>query len=255
MHVETTGTGDPILLIHPTGGSTEWWGAVRDDLVTDHRVTAFDRRGYGQTGGKPCRDLRKHAADAAELIDAPAVVVGWSSGGATALQLALDHPEKVTGLVVLEPPVHALRCATPRLLRAITRAKALQLRGQDVAGAVSFQRWASSYAHGGNAYDRLPAERQADVQGAARSVLADLDASPHGAGGDHLRLDRFPTLPVPATLVLGAASEEWFHRMAHRLGLAWPALKMDVVAGGSHFLGFDAPDRVVAAVRDVAARA
>ena len=254
MHVETTGSGTPLLIIHATGASTEWWGDVRSDLESDHQVTAYDRRGYGRTAGKPCRDVRKHAADAAELIDAPAIVVGHSSGGTTALQLTLDHPEKVAGLVVIEPAVHAVRSSTPDFLRAAAKAKALQARGKTVAAAECFERWASGYSHGGNAYDGLPEELRAIMRASARSVLADLDLAPYSAGGEHLRLDRLQGLRIPATLVLGSASRVWFHRMAHRLGLAWPALGLDVVEGASHYVPTDDPAAVVAAVRRVSRR-
>jgi pimeloyl-ACP methyl ester carboxylesterase len=101
------GEGDAVLLVH--GSLTaDWLAPVGRRLVDDgFRVLRIERAGYGQS-----RDLAggvsvpAHGEHAAKVLEAAGVarahVVGHSTGGAVALQLAHAHPELVRSLVLLE---------------------------------------------------------------------------------------------------------------------------------------------------------
>ena len=87
------GRGLPVLLIPPAGSTASTWGAMVGDLAEAGRVIAYDRRGYGRSGGEAVRSASEHALDAAAVLEAlearPAVVVGTSAGAAIALGLAV----------------------------------------------------------------------------------------------------------------------------------------------------------------------
>lgn len=101
------GAGDPVLLVH--GSLTaDWLTPVGRRLVSDgFRVLRLNRAGYGQSrdlaGGV---DVAAHGEHAAKVLDAAGVerahVVGHSTGGAVALQLARTRPDLVRSLVLLE---------------------------------------------------------------------------------------------------------------------------------------------------------
>jgi 3-oxoadipate enol-lactonase len=82
-----------------------WWAAYRDLVEAGYRVLAIDHRGHGR-GLRPLVPFRLAdcAADAAAVLHAldaaPAVVVGYSMGGAVAQLVARDHPDVVEGLVL-----------------------------------------------------------------------------------------------------------------------------------------------------------
>lgn len=113
-HVESWAPEAPtrgdILLIHGASSDIGVFKPTIAPMLSRHfRVAAYDRPGMGFTTQRPAdADTLKRQADvAAGVIDAMGldrpIVVAHSFGGAVALRLALDHPEKISGLVLLAP--------------------------------------------------------------------------------------------------------------------------------------------------------
>lgn len=243
------GDGEPLLLIHGTGAQAATWGRTVDDLAeAGHRVIAYDRRGYGASTHPPVRDHRRHVADAVAVLErvakAPATVLGWSSGGNIALALTVARPDLVSRLIVVEPPLHGIRHATPAMLRALTRAKWAQLRCRGKEGAAHFFRWAA-----GESYDAAPQEERDRLLAHAGNVLAELDPHPYGVMFEHLPLNRVRGIQVPITCLIGENSNPLFHRLHRRLVAAVPSVRSEVIPGAGHLVHIDAPDAFAAAVR------
>jgi pimeloyl-ACP methyl ester carboxylesterase len=84
---------------------TNWWVTYGPLIEAGYRVLAIDHRGHGR-GMRPLRRFRLSdcAADVAAVLSrlevAPAVVVGYSMGGAIAQLVARDHPDVVSGLIL-----------------------------------------------------------------------------------------------------------------------------------------------------------
>lgn len=102
-----SGTGaTPILFVHGSPGGWSSWARFLDSPELDGfgpRI-AMDRPGFGRSAAAGVMpDLRRQAALLAELIPPgpPAVLVGHSLGGALIAWMAIDHPEKVSGCIML----------------------------------------------------------------------------------------------------------------------------------------------------------
>ncbi len=100
------GQGPAIVFIHGTGGSGKVWFNQLRRFEADYRVLAPDLPGYGRTPLPDfIRSVDDYPAFVLALLDAlglsQAILVGNSMGGRVALQLALDHPERVAGLVLI----------------------------------------------------------------------------------------------------------------------------------------------------------
>jgi len=118
LHYETYGSGEPILLLHGLGSSTLDWEPQIAAFSQHYQVVAVDFRGHGQSD-KPAGpySIAGFAADIAALISqlglGPMDVVGISMGGMVAFQLAVDAPEHVRSLVIInsgpEFPSHTLK--------------------------------------------------------------------------------------------------------------------------------------------------
>jgi 3-oxoadipate enol-lactonase len=99
--------GPVVMLLHGWIASADLnWATVYGDLIeAGYRVLAIDHRGHGR-GLRPLVPFRLDdcAADAAGVLRtlelAPAVIVGYSMGGAIAQLVARDHPDVVAGLVL-----------------------------------------------------------------------------------------------------------------------------------------------------------
>lgn len=114
LEVDVRGSGDAIVFIHGLGVADTFAPVVeRLACAGTDRLIRYRRRGYGGSGPRRgrCTSIEEHAADCVALLAALGVarahVVGHSYGGCVALQAALDHPEVVSSLVLLEPAVSA----------------------------------------------------------------------------------------------------------------------------------------------------
>ncbi len=119
VHYEEMGQGDrTILLLHGFASSTASWSQVMEPLTAYGRVIAFDWVPYGLTerplpgtwerGQNPytrAAQVELTLALMDELGVESAIVVGNSAGGGLAAALALDHPERVEALVLVDAAV------------------------------------------------------------------------------------------------------------------------------------------------------
>ncbi len=96
--------GAEVLLIHAGVNDRRSWQHVVDRLGRRHRCVAFDMRGFGETTYER-EDGWSPVTDALTVLDAAGcarpVVVASSMGGQTAIDLALAHPDRVAGLVLI----------------------------------------------------------------------------------------------------------------------------------------------------------
>ena len=89
-----------VLLLHPGLGDSRSWGPQVEALAAaGHRPLAPDLPGYGDEPLRPGR--LSYVEHVAGLLDRPAAVVGCSFGGRVALELAVEHPELVERLVLV----------------------------------------------------------------------------------------------------------------------------------------------------------
>jgi pimeloyl-ACP methyl ester carboxylesterase len=99
------GQGVPLVMLIGTGSTmAEWDPALLRLLARDHRLLLFDYPGVGMSGpwhGRSFDSLADATAGLMEAIDLPrADVLGWSMGGFVAQRLAIDHPARVSHLVL-----------------------------------------------------------------------------------------------------------------------------------------------------------
>jgi haloacetate dehalogenase len=219
MHYQRAGDGPPLVLLHGWPQTSHCWRLVLPELARTHTVIAPDLRGYGRTD-KPLTgyDKRTMAGDVSELIRvlgfSSASVVGHDRGARVAHRWALDRPEEVERLAVLDiiPTREMWRQDAVRAAGYWHWLFHLQpdlpelLAGRDVGAYLGyfFEHWTYN-RHG------LPADAVAEyvrafsVPGALRAGFSDYRASfPDDATHDDADFDAGRRLAMPLLALWGA---------------------------------------------------
>lgn len=265
LHVREQGHGPALLLVHGLGGQmAHFTYDVARQLAHHYRVVTVDRPGSGYSTRRPGTraGLREQADALAALIDRleleHPLVVGHSFGGAVALALALDHPQRVGGLSLLAPLTH-LPDEVPAAFRPLTvqPAPLRQLMAWTVAtpGAI---------ARGGAVLEQVfaPDPVPHDFSTRAGGLLGlrpgqylaaaeDMGALPAALPGYSAR---YGELRMPVAVLFGRDDQvlSW-REHGEALACKVPHAVLEVVSGG-HMLPVAQPDLTVRFIRAFAAR-
>jgi haloacetate dehalogenase len=111
IYARVGGSGPPLLLLHGYPQSHLMWAPVAERLASRFSVVAADMRGYGRSSAPASQKGERYskrvmAKDAISLMQALGwerfAIAGHDRGGRVAYRLALDHPERVTKIAVLD---------------------------------------------------------------------------------------------------------------------------------------------------------
>lgn len=266
IHYVEAGEGPPILFVHGLGGQLHHFRHPIFPMLPGYRLISLDRPGSGysvRAAGATAR-LPEQAKLVADFIDAlkleKPLVVGHSLGGAVALTLALNHPEKISGVVTLAPLTHMedeiraefkslyITSKAKRWLISQTTAvpTSLKFAPQTLDFVFGPQKWPQDYIIAGGGMLGL---RPSHIFATSSDIVAiekDL------AGIE----TRYGEINMPAAMMFGTADRVLDHK---RHGLPMQdkiaGLDFDLAEGHGHMLQFMASERVADMIRRTAARA
>lgn len=228
------------LMIHCSLAHSGIWRGLVQQLSGALTMTAFDLPGHGRSGPWPAngddkQDIQDLTTRIAETFcDQPQVLIGHSFGATVALRLALERPECVTSLVLIEPVLFALAIRdAPEIwaeheTQRIQRSK-LNDEGDPFVAAREF----SALWGGGTPWERLPAAQREAM--AARMPLID---AAHGALHDDpaglLDAGALENLNKPVLLIEGSESPPVIGAIHEGLAARLPKVQRAVIAGAAH---------------------
>jgi rifampin ADP-ribosylating transferase len=238
-------SGVPVVLLHAVAESWRSWSRLLPHLPRDVHAIALTQRGHGDAD-KPASGYRLHeaAADVVAFLDAlgidRAVVAGTSSGGLVAQQVAVDHPRRVLGLLLV---------GSPRSLRG-ARVPAWVSDVAALADPVSpeFARESVDSFAVGRALPRQFVEQMVEdgTQAPAevwRAVMQGLlEADPPTETG---------VIAVPTVVLWGDQDGVLPREEQDRLVAAIPGARLTVYAGTGHLVLWEEPERVAADLVDL----
>jgi 2-succinyl-6-hydroxy-2,4-cyclohexadiene-1-carboxylate synthase len=240
---EVRGSGPRVVLLHGFAQNHRCLGPLVDAVSAGHTLVLPDAPGHGGS-------LTHHDADVARAADlltstgGAAVYVGYSMGGRTCLQAAVDHPDRVRALVLIgatagieDPDERAAR-------RAADHAWAERLEAIGVDAFV--QEWLSAEMFAGLPdWARFEEERRTNVvEGLAGSLRS------AGTGSMAPMWDRLGELQMPVLCITGSLDERYgtlARRLVDDIGAGARHVEVD---GAGHAAHLERPDEVSDAVVD-----
>lgn len=271
LHLVEAGPADggraAVVLLHgASGNSADPMAALGARLATSFRVIAVDRPGHGWSDriGPDAASPARQAALIREALQRigveRAIVVGHSWAGALALNLALDHPGLVSGLVLLAPVSHPWPGGaiawyyTPTAARAVgwlfTRTVAAPLGMMMLKPAASAvfapQPAPADYVEAA----RIPLLLRPKVFQANAEDVVGLHAFVAGQSA------RYGEVRAPTVIISGAADTiVWTNLHSRSLEREIPGAKLIVLPGVGHMPHFTAADMVAQEIAALTERA
>ena len=106
LNYKTFGKGDPVIILHGLFGTLDNWQTIGKKLAEDYMVFLVDQRNHGRSPHFSEHSYSLMADDLRTFMESEwlhqAYLIGHSMGGKTAMQFALDYPEMVEKLVVVD---------------------------------------------------------------------------------------------------------------------------------------------------------
>jgi pimeloyl-ACP methyl ester carboxylesterase len=229
LHTQLLGDGPPLAMLHGllVGSLASWYFTAAPVLSRSHRVLLYDLRGHGKSERAPGGyDLATLAADLEGLLErfhaGPLSLVGQSYGALVALRFALDRPERVQRLALVEAPLPPSRPADIRAFQELTP--------EEIANALTRD-------------ERQAARMLAPLRFLTleSSLLADIAAEPDFSDAS------LAALACPVLCVYGTESS--CRDVGTRLERAIPGARL-VLLKGSHFLHVDAPSALAGCLEE-----
>jgi pimeloyl-ACP methyl ester carboxylesterase len=252
--------GADVLLIHAGVNDRRSWRHVVERLAPRHRCVAFDMRGFGETRYER-EDGWSPVSDALAVLDAVgverAVVIGCSMGGEPAVDLALDHSDRVRGLVLIGAAISG--APYPDIEQGPTAELGARTEAADAAGNVHevarLEAW--MWLDG-------PGAEEGRVRGPTRVLFLDMNGRALRADDPGQRAEIPPAWPrlgeitAPTLVMVGRLDCEDIQAVNERAAAIIPGARLSFLDGVAHLPHLEgdpaALDQIAAFVDAVALR-
>jgi pimeloyl-[acyl-carrier protein] methyl ester esterase len=265
MHVDSYGSGAPLVLIHGWGMHAGMWGGVAERLAEHFRVLAVDLPGHGWNGkgkgrGEKCSPLAGERAEKMvpfplpsspfsldSIVDQlsaqfsePLTVCGWSLGGQIALRWAMRYPQQINRLVlVASTPCFVRKAGWGCAMAAETLAEFSAALQQDCA--LTLRRFLALQVRGCEQERELLAALRRELSGRGEP---DLDALQSGLSilRDCDLRGALSNITQPALVVCGERDTLTPPQASHYLAEQMPNAQLAIIKGAAHAPFLSHPD-------------
>ena len=226
MYYAIYGQGDPLIVLHGGLAHSDVWGNQLPELSKHFKVIVADSRGHGRsTRSAQPYSYGLMASDVIALMDYlkidKAALLGWSDGGIIGLDIAMNHPERLTRLFAFGANYN------PAGLK-------------DISASATFNAYIERC---GQDYVRMsptPKEYDAFVQQISQMWATQPDYKP----------EQLAKLTVPTMIADGEHDEGIKREHTEELAKLIPGAKLNILPGVSHFAFWQKPELFNQAVLD-----
>jgi pimeloyl-ACP methyl ester carboxylesterase len=257
LEYEVVGSGEPVLLISPVLADGFLPLLSEPALADRYQLIRYHKRGWvGSTHTPPPVSIADHAADAAAILDHLGVprahIAGHSSGAAVAAQLALDHPDTVHTLILLELSLLSVPSGEAFFQQAGPAFEAYGSGDHEGAlaifmSAVSGLDWPTCRAV---LEERLPGAVAQAIKDADTFFGIELPALTEWAFGP----EQAAAIHQPVLSVLGTQTQPLWVEVADFLRTSLPHVEDCTIDGVGHLLHIQRPEPVALAMAEFLGR-
>ena len=242
---DDSGSGPPLILLHPGVGDSRIWEPVLPGLTRSRRVIRYDARGFGRSPAPAVKFCL--LSDLIAVLDHfgvdRAAIVGCSQGGGSALGLALEQPGRVAALVLLCPGIPGYPWPeAPKDELDAEYEHALETGDVEALASLMQRVWAA-------AGSSLAVMEQ--LRSAARAEIASGDLQQP----DPPVFDRLGSLSMPTSLLVGDADYPPLLQANRQAAARIPGCELTVVPGMDHLPPLREPDLVLGVIKSTLSRA
>ena len=251
LYYEIAGEGDTIVLIHAAFIDSGQWDPQFDEFAQQYRVIRFDNRGNGRSA-KPAGAVSRRD-DMYKLLQhlgvERAAIVGSSMSGEAALDLAIEHPDFVSALVLVGaiPSGFQVVGEPPRYMQEM--AQTLQGGDTKAASELQIRIWLDGEY-------REPTEVDPSIRRRASAMNKKVvenktyliaDASPLKPLNPPA-MECLKSLKVPALVVVGDLDSPEIRRASDIMADGIPGAKQVTITGAGHVPNMEKPQEFNQAV-------
>jgi len=245
FYYEMAGIGPSVVLLHAGIADSRMWESQFAPFSQWFTVMRYDMRGFGRT--PPTQEPFSHRDDLAALLShlgiERASLVGCSQGSKTALDFALDHPERVARLVLTSPAVSGFQ------FDGLPPPQADDLDAADEAGdlplvnELEMQIWIDG-----------PYRSSADVDPVMRALVAEIALANEGIGEEvpaaRPAAGRTGEVDAPVLVINGGLDTPRTSAAADFLAAQLPDVQRVVMSGLTHLPNMERPEEYNRLVAD-----
>jgi 3-oxoadipate enol-lactonase len=240
LRYSTAGAGQSAVLIHGLGLDASMWQPQWRVLAQEFRAIRYDIRGFG--GSSIPTGAYSHSDDLLGLLDfldaRPAHIIGLSMGGSMALRFALEHPDAVRSLTLIDSALEGFSWSETW----IRQMKAIQTTARNGDLGMAKQLWL--------AHELFAAARRDPRLAAKLTAMVEGYSAWHWANSDPVRRASTPAIRElarvshPTLVLVGALDLADFQAIAQHLAADIPHATLHTVAGAGHMANMEAADAV-----------
>ena len=232
------------LALHCTLAHGGAWRGLGDALQSELTLIAPDLPAHGRAGNPDASvDYQDACFNAVlPLLDTPKDIIGHSFGATVALRLAVEYPERVRSLCLIEPVLFAaVRRDDPDIFRAFQEQAAGFRAALDAGDLPTATRLFVETWGDGRDWADIPQRTRDYLTGLIRIIPAQDDALLHDRPGV-LMPGRLERVTAPVLLMRGAYSPAVTGAIIRSLARRLPEARTVVIAGAGHMLPMTHPD-------------
>lgn len=233
LHVEEQGSGPAILLLHGWSLDARMWTRQFSRLSDKYRLIAPDRRGFGRSIAPPGLGL-----EIQDILDLMAqlqldncVLWGMSQGGRIAQRFAVEHSDRLEGLILQSAPMDGISPASGNEAIPIEKFTSLAKAGKLDALR---RHWLK------HPIMRCDDELSHSV---LASMISSYDARDLNAPGNPGKACAdLSNVDTPALVAVGANDTNWLRSTAQKIAQGLAKSRLETIEGAGHFSNLTHPE-------------